>query len=49
MLLSAVYSVSLWTGAAVHAVAPRYVSFLAFCAANVLIDMETLYFLLTNQ
>ena len=36
-------------GAAVHAVAPRHVSFLAFCAANVLIDVETLYFLLTDQ
>ena len=36
-------------GAAVHAVAPRHVSFLAFCAANVLIDVETLYFLVTHQ
>jgi len=30
-------------GAALHAVAPRQVSFLGFCAANVLIDCESLY------
>jgi hypothetical protein len=36
-------------GAALHAVAPRNVSFLAFCAVNVLMDIEPLYFLLTNQ
>src|ERR1700736_5515159 len=36
-------------GAAIHAAAPRYVSFLAFCAANVLIDFEPLYYLLTGQ
>ncbi|MFG6414429.1 hypothetical protein ACG02S_11030 [Roseateles sp. DC23W] len=30
-------------GAAVYAVAPQQVSFLAFCAANVLIDVESLY------
>jgi membrane-bound metal-dependent hydrolase YbcI (DUF457 family) len=36
-------------GAALHAVAPRFVSFLAFCAANVLIDIEPLYYLLTRQ
>ena len=36
-------------GAAVHAAAPRHVSFLAFCAANVLIDVEPLYFMLTRQ
>lgn len=29
-------------GAALHALAPRHVSFLAFCAANVLIDVESL-------
>ncbi|HYD81901.1 MAG TPA: hypothetical protein VEC06_19035 [Paucimonas sp.] len=29
-------------GAALHAIAPRQVSFLAFCAANVLIDLESL-------
>jgi membrane-bound metal-dependent hydrolase YbcI (DUF457 family) len=33
----------------IHALAPRYVSFLAFCAANVLIDIEPLYYLLTRQ
>jgi membrane-bound metal-dependent hydrolase YbcI (DUF457 family) len=36
-------------GAAIHAVAPKHVSFLAFCSANVLIDIEPLYFMLTNQ
>jgi membrane-bound metal-dependent hydrolase YbcI (DUF457 family) len=36
-------------GAAIHAVAPRHVSFLAFCAANVLIDIEPLYYMLTGQ
>lgn len=36
-------------GAALHAVAPRQVSFLAFCAANVLIDVEPLYYILTDQ
>lgn len=36
-------------GAAIHALAPRQVSFLAFCAANVLIDVEPLYFMLTQQ
>ncbi|KQW45500.1 MULTISPECIES: hypothetical protein [unclassified Roseateles] len=30
-------------GAALHALAPRHVSFLAFCAANGLIDVESLY------
>lgn len=35
-------------GAALHAVAPRHVSFLAFCAANVLIDVES-FFNLVNQ
>lgn len=29
-------------GAALHALAPRQVSFLAFCAANVIIDVESL-------
>jgi membrane-bound metal-dependent hydrolase YbcI (DUF457 family) len=29
-------------GAALHAVAPRHVSFLAFCVANVIIDVESL-------
>ena len=36
-------------GAAIHVVAPRHVSFLAFCAANVLIDIEPLYYMLTHQ
>jgi hypothetical protein len=36
-------------GAAIHALAPKHVSFLAFCAANVLIDVEPLYFMLTLQ
>lgn len=36
-------------GAAIHALAPRQVSFLAFCMANVLIDIEPLYFLLAGQ
>ena len=35
-------------GAALHAIAPRHVSFLAFCAANVLIDLESLYNLRTD-
>lgn len=30
-------------GALLHAAAPRQVSFLAFCAANVFIDIESLY------
>ena len=36
-------------GAAAHAAAPKHVSFLAFCGANVLIDLEPLYFMLTKQ
>lgn len=36
-------------GAAIHAVAPKHVSFLTFCAANVLIDIEPLYYMLTGQ
>jgi len=36
-------------GAVIHALAPRRVSFIAFCAANVLIDVEPLYFMLTHQ
>lgn len=35
--------------ATIHALAPRHVSFLAFCTANVLIDIEPLYFLLSGQ
>lgn len=36
-------------GAALHALAPRYVSFLSFCAANVLIDVESLYNLVKGR
>jgi membrane-bound metal-dependent hydrolase YbcI (DUF457 family) len=36
-------------GAAIHAVAPKHVSFLAFCMANVLIDVEPLYYMLSDQ
>ncbi len=36
-------------GALVHAVAPRHVSFLSFCAANVLIDFESLYNLIYQR
>jgi membrane-bound metal-dependent hydrolase YbcI (DUF457 family) len=36
-------------GALVHAAAPKHISFLAFCAANVLVDVEPLYFMLTHQ
>lgn len=35
--------------AAIHSFAPKHVSFLAFCAANVLIDIEPLYYMLTAQ
>lgn len=36
-------------GAALHAAAPRHVSFWAFCAANVLVDVEPLTYMLTHQ
>lgn len=36
-------------GALLHALAPRQISFLAFAAANVVIDVEPLYFMLTHQ
>jgi hypothetical protein len=36
-------------GGALYAVGPRYVSFLAFFAANVIIDLEPLYLLVTDQ
>jgi membrane-bound metal-dependent hydrolase YbcI (DUF457 family) len=36
-------------GAAIHSASPRYISFLAFCAANVLIDVEPLYYMMTGQ
>jgi len=36
-------------GAVIHAVAPRRVSFIAFVAANVLIDVEPAYYMLVGQ
>jgi hypothetical protein len=36
-------------GAAFHSVAPGSVSFISFCAANVFIDIEPLYYMLTGQ
>ncbi len=36
-------------GAAIHSVAPKHISFLAFCSANVLIDFEPLYYMVTGQ
>jgi membrane-bound metal-dependent hydrolase YbcI (DUF457 family) len=36
-------------GAALHALAPRHVSFLAFCCANVVIDIESLYNLINRN
>jgi membrane-bound metal-dependent hydrolase YbcI (DUF457 family) len=36
-------------GALAHAVAPKHVSFLSFCAANVLIDFESLYNLVLQR
>lgn len=36
-------------GAALHAAAPRKVSFMAFCAANVVVDVEPLYYMVTGQ
>ena len=36
-------------GALVHCAAPKHISFLAFCGANVLVDVEPLYFMLTHQ
>lgn len=36
-------------GALLHALAPRRVSFLAFCAANVLIDIEPLVYIVSGQ
>ncbi len=36
-------------GAALHSIAPRQVSFLAFCAANVVIDVESLYNLVQGR
>lgn len=36
-------------GALIHAIAPRHASFLSFCAANVLIDIESAVNLLTRR
>ena len=36
-------------GALVHSAAPKHISFLAFCGANVLVDVEPLYFMVTHQ
>jgi len=36
-------------GAAIHSMAPRRISFLAFCACNVVTDTEPLYYMLTHQ
>lgn len=36
-------------GVVIHAIAPKRISFLAFCVANILIDIEPLYFILTQQ
>ncbi|ROH86285.1 hypothetical protein ED236_07565 [Pseudomethylobacillus aquaticus] len=36
-------------GALLHAVAPKHVSFISFCMANVLIDCESLYNLVNQQ
>jgi len=36
-------------GAAICAVAPKHLSFWAFCGANVLIDIEPLYYMLNNN
>jgi membrane-bound metal-dependent hydrolase YbcI (DUF457 family) len=36
-------------GAALHAIAPKHVSFTSFCAANVVIDVEPLIFILRDD
>jgi membrane-bound metal-dependent hydrolase YbcI (DUF457 family) len=36
-------------GALVHCAAPKHISFLAFCGANVVVDVEPLYYMLTHQ
>lgn len=36
-------------GAVIHSLAPEQVSFIAFCSANVLIDIEPLYYMVTKQ
>jgi membrane-bound metal-dependent hydrolase YbcI (DUF457 family) len=35
--------------ALIHSAAPKHISFLAFCGANVLVDVEPLYYMLTDQ
>src|SRR5262245_47731197 len=36
-------------GALIHSAAPKHISFLAFCGANVLVEVEPLYYMLTDQ
>lgn len=36
-------------GAAIHSVAPKRMSFLAFCAANCVIDCEPFYYIITDN
>lgn len=36
-------------GALLHAAAPRWVSFIAFCAANGVVDIEPAYYMFTGQ
>lgn len=36
-------------GALAHALAPKRISFLAFCAANVVVDLEPLFYMLSGQ
>jgi len=36
-------------GAAIHSLAPGRISFASFCAANVLTDVEPLYYMVTQQ
>lgn len=36
-------------GAAIHSAAPQRISFIAFCAANVLIDVEPLVYMVTDD
>jgi len=36
-------------GAVLHAASPKRVSFLAFCATNIFVDFEPLYYIVTDQ
>lgn len=36
-------------GALIHSAAPKHIGFLAFCGANVLVDVEPLYYMLTDH